>query len=42
MQDIAKQEIMPMNILARSDANLMRTRENFLQQYELTSAYEQK
>ena len=40
MQEIVKQEIQPNNILARSDANLKRTRQNFLNQYEMVNHYE--
>ena len=40
MREIAKEDYLPGNILARSDANLARTRQNFLSQYELVNQYQ--
>lgn len=39
MQEIVKQDYEPGNILARSDANLARTRQQFLDQYEMVNQY---
>ena len=39
VQEIVKKDYTPANILTRSDANLARTRMNFLNQYELVDDY---
>ena len=39
MQQIVKKDYMPSNILARSDANLERTRTKFLNQYEIVNEH---
>jgi len=39
MEEVVKKEISPNNILARSDANLTRTRQNFMSQYGMVNDY---
>ena len=39
MREIVKQDYQPGNILTRSDANLARTRQQFLDQYEMVNQY---
>ena len=39
MQDLSRNDNMPHNILNRSDAELAKTRQNFLDQYEMINQY---